>query len=347
MVRSILLTRHTVRGIPNLVTLADGSEVPTQNFSLKPLPFFASPSNTSSDGNINIFGWKLSKKLGKKLGNNYSKIKIRGNCAKDRTIDTAIGISIGAKVDFISVYNGKNDPLIDPISYYNYTLPASANEEHIYRYNKIHPTIKKVSKALTESFGVPLPKESVIELTSYSGLLAIENILSQEPTFSKFSNIDLNINKKNSYIIPQGIVAKQYIYNIPLYCQQSSSNMLQYILNLFNFYKNNKCKENDIDIIVEDDTYISALAALLGLNFTIETLPQNYINANSGLLFILDDNNNVTIECLGLNIHQEFVKSNVLKKISIEKFNKFVTSKINPTYVNLTDINDVINYRTT
>ena len=49
--------------------------------------------------------------------------------------------------------------------------------------------------------------------------------------------------------------------------------MDQYILNLFNGYKNNKCKDNEIDIIVENDTYISALAALLGLNFTVETLP--------------------------------------------------------------------------
>jgi hypothetical protein len=32
--------------------------------------------NTSKKGNINIFGWKLSKKLGKLLKDKYSKIKI-------------------------------------------------------------------------------------------------------------------------------------------------------------------------------------------------------------------------------------------------------------------------------
>jgi len=347
MVRSILLTRHTVRGIPNLVKLADGTTVPTQNFSLKPLPFFASPSNTSSNGNINMFGWNLSKKLGKNLKEKYSKIKIRGNSETDRTIDTAIGISIGANVKFISVYNGNVDPLIDPAAYYNYTLPQSENQKQIDRYNSVKPIIQKVSKALTETFGVPLPTESNIQLTSYSGLLAIENILSQEPTFSKFSNIDLNISTKNSFIIPQGIVARQYIYNTKLRCQQLTSNILQYILNIFNFTKKNKNKENEIDIIVENDDYISALASLLGLNFTIETLPQNYINANSGLLFTLDDNNNVSIQCLGLNINQEYVKSIVLPKTSLHKFNTFITSKINQTYVNLTDINNVINYRTT
>jgi hypothetical protein len=347
MVRSVLLTRNTVRGISNLVTLADGTEVPTQNFSLKPLPFFASPSNTSSSGNINSFGAKLSKKLGKKLTNKYSKFNIRGDCSTNRTIDTAIDISIGANVEFISVYNGKNDPLIDPVAYYNYTLPESANKEHIDRYNSIKPTIKKISNALTETFGVPLPKESNIQLTSFSGLLDIESTLAEEPTFSKISNIDLNISKKNSFIIPQGTVSKQYVYNIPLYCQQVSSNMLQYILNLFNFTKNNKNKENEIDIIVQSDDYISATASLLGLNFTIETLPENYLNANSGLLFVLDDNNNVSIQRLGLNIHQEYVKSDVLQKTSLHKFNTFVTSKINPKYVNLTDINNVINYKTT
>lgn len=347
MVRSILITRHTVRAIPNLVTLADGSQVEIQNYSLKPLPFLASPSNTSSDGNINIFGWELSKKLGKKLKHKYSKIKIRGNVSTDRTIDTAIGISIGANLDFISVFNGTNDPLINPTGYYGYTLPESANEEQIIRYNKVYPTIKKVSRALTETFGVPLPKESNIQLTSFSGLLSIENILAQEPTFSKLSNIDLNINKKNSFIIPQGIVCKQYIYNIPLYCQQMCSNMLQYILNIFNLTKNNKNKENIIDIIVENDSYISSTASLLGLNFKIETLPENYVNANSGLLFTLDDDNNVSIKCLGLNIYGEFVKSDVLQKISLHKFNSFLTSKINPTYVNLTEIDNVFNYRTT
>jgi hypothetical protein len=349
MVRSILLTRHTVRGVPNLVTLADGSQVPIQNYSLKPLPFFASPSNTSLDGNINGFGWELSKKLGKILKRKYSKIKIRGNVSTDRTIDTAIGISIGANVDFISVFNGENDPLINPVGYYDYTLPESANKEQIKRYNKIYPTIKEVSRALTETFGVPLPKKSNIQLTTFSGLLAIETFLAQEPTFSKLSNINLNINKKNSFIIPQGIVCKQYIYNIPLYCQQMCSNILQYILNIFDFTKNNKNnknKENEIDIIVENDAYISTTAALLGLNFKIETLPENYVNANSGLLFTLDDNNNVSIECLGLNVYGEFVKSDVLRKISLDKFNSFLISKINPTYVNLTEIDNVFNYRT-
>jgi hypothetical protein len=347
MVRSILLTRAGVRAIPSLVTLTDGTIVPLQNFSLKPLPFFASPSNSTLNGNINKQGWKVSQNLGELLAKKYSNIKIRGNVSTGSTIDSAIAISKGAKVEFISIYNGTSDPLLNPITYYGYTLPESANQEQLKRYKEIFPKIAKISKAITETFGVPLPTTSNIGLTVPEGLLLIVNAMSQEPTFSKISKIDLNINKKNSFIIPQGSVVKNYVYDIKLYNEQLSSNICQYILNSFNFIKNNTHKENDIEVFVVTDSLISTTAAFLGLNFTTPTLPENYVNANSGLLITIDDNNNVFIEFLGLTTNEKFVKTPVLKKTPLNEFNNFVTSKINPTYVNLTEIENVINYRTT
>ena len=119
--------------------------------------------------------------------------------------------------------------------------------------------------------------------------------------------------------------------------------MSQYILNTFNSSSNNI--ENDLDIIVYDDDYITALASLLNLKFTIDTLPTQYVNAHSGLLFILDKGY-VKIQCLGLTIKKKYVISNVLKKISLKKFTKFVKTKINNTYVNLTEIDNTITYRT-
>ena len=74
-------------------------------------------------------------------------------------------------------------------------------------------------------------------------------------------------------------------------------------------------------------------------------MPKQYINAHSGLLFILDSGY-VYIKCLGLTINNKYVIISVLKKISLKKFNEFVLLKINPEYVNLTEINNVINYRT-
>lgn len=338
MPTTLLFVRHSVRNIQDFVELADGNVVTLQSFSKQQLPLYSSPVNINVDGNISGIGWKFSKKLGKLLRKKYKNIHIRASVSTNRAIDTGIAISQGAKIPSITIFNGPIDPLFFPRDFYNYKLPSDALKERQERYDSRLEDIQNVSKTITETFGVKLPKETKITLDKITGLLSIEDKFSNETAFSVLSDIDLEISHKNRKIITQGLAIRQYIDNIPLFVQQQSTNMLKYIIDTL-------IKNDDmLTILVGNDNPISSLATLLDYKFETDGWSAQYISANSGFLFTLD-NDQVKVEFLGLNSKKEFCITPVAKSISLKKFKKFIESKINPLYLNLSDINNVKEFR--
>jgi len=94
-----------------------------------------------------------------------------------------------------------------------------------------------------------------------------------------------------------------------------------------------------------NDSYIYSLINLLEITYRIdEVLPKNYANVNSGLLFSIDDKQIVTISYFGLNYEGKYVN------VCVERFKKkdfvnWIESKIDKKYVNLTQINNTVNYK--
>src|SRR5438477_12758499 len=108
MTTAVLISRHSVRGIPDKVKLANESVIKLQDLSVKPLPLYSSPVNTEENGTLAGTGWQLSEKFGKFLRKKFkSDINIRGSVETDRTINTAIATARGAGVKFVDIYNGK------------------------------------------------------------------------------------------------------------------------------------------------------------------------------------------------------------------------------------------------
>jgi hypothetical protein len=331
---TVLFLRHSVRNVPDTVTLANGETVPLQNFSCQKLPLYAEPVNNKEDGGLSGVGWNLSHKLGQYIKKRYKNISIRGNVGTGRTIDTAIAIARGADVENITVYNGAIDPLIDLIKFYHYTLPPSSLEERKDRYERVLPLVLNTKEVVEKTFHRPLPLQTGFNEIGYTGLLQIENVLSQEPTFSALSSIDLEIKVKDRKPICRGIVLRQYVDNIPLYTQQLSSNMAEFIVNFLNK------KDKKTQVIIVNDNYISSLAALLSFKFKGRELPTQFVNANSGLIFSLS-NDTVTVDFLSLDFSSHFSVSPVVGNQSLSSFTTYVKERINYNYVDLSPINNV------
>lgn len=338
----VLFLRHSVRGIPDEIELADGSIVKMQSFSKQPLPLYASSVNTTEDGNLSGTGWKLSERLGKLLRSKYGNIiNIRANVGTNRTIDTAIAIARGANIPNISIYDGPTDPLFFPTKYYGYKLPSDALTKMENRYNKNLKHVKNISSAITETFGVPLPEPEDTKITpdKITGLLNIIAKFSQQPNFSLFSGIDLGLRDDTRKIISHGAVLHQGIMNIPIYNQQQCSNMAQYILDTL---VNN---DNQTTVLVGNDETISSLASLLDYRFRISGWPTQFVMANAGFIFTLDENEMVNVEFLGLNPQGRFRINTVTDHTTIDDFKQLVETKINKDYLNLSEINGVNEYR--
>jgi len=334
MSTSVLFTRHGVRNVPDKVPLADGTLVPFQSFSIQKLPLYASPTNNEVDGNLCGVGWDFSEKLGKFLRKKYKNIEIRASVSTNRTIDTGIALARSAGIEEIIVYNGPIDPLFFPREFYGYKLPPGSLAARQGRYDQSLNDVKKISEAITKAFGVPLPIETTITLDATPGLLGIEERFSQEPTFSSLCGIDLGITKHNAKKITQGITIRQFVDNIPPFIQQQSSNMAQYILNTL------LKKEDKLTVLVGNDSPISSLAALLEYEFQIPGLAVQYVNANSGLLFTLEKDH-VRVEFLGIDLDGKFQTTRVARPIRLSEFQSFIEGKINPEFLNLSDINNV------
>ena len=338
MATSVLFLRHSVRGIPDEIELADGSIVKIQTFSKQTLPLYASPANTTLDGNISGTGWQLSEKLGKLLRTKYNNISIRANVSTDRTVDTAIAIARGANIPYISIYDGPIDPLFFPSDYYNYKLPPTALTEMQARYDNNMNHVNHVSSAITETFGIPLPQDTKITLNNISGLLNIIAKFSQQPNFSVLSNINLGLTKTAMKSISHGAVLHQFINNIPIYTQQQCSNMAQFILNTL--MKN----DNNTTILIGNDDTISSLASLLDYKFRVPGWPTQFVTANGGFIFTLE-NNIVTVEFIGLNPHGKYKITKVANPVNINEFKVLIENKINGDYLNLSEIDRVTDCR--
>ncbi len=338
MPTAVLFVRHSVRNVPDKVELANGTITDLQAFSLQSLPLYASPTNSLIDGGLSGVGWELSAKLGKLLRKKYKHISIRASVSTNRTIDTGIAIARAANVPFIDIYNGSVDPLFFPQEVYHYELPPESLIEKQQRYTQKLTEINRVSEAVTKVFGVELPTETKITLNKITGLLGILDKFSQEPTFSMYSQIDLGINAKNRQLITQGITIRQFIDNIPVAIQQNASNLAQYILDTL------LKKEEKLTVLVGNDNPISSLCALLEYQFQIDGLAEQYVNANSGLLFILEENH-IRVNFLGLDVHGHYDSNEISKPIKVKKFTELIEQRVNPLYVNLSDIDNVKNWR--
>ena len=349
MPTSVLFTRHSVRGVPDLVELADGKIVKIQQFSRKPLPLYAAPVHTTSNGDISGVGWDLSKELGKLLVGDskckessvqlklpaWKRINLRADVGTLRATNTGVGVARGLGLRDIAIYSGNVDPLFDPRAFNHFELPPSNLATRIKRFEETSEEIDRTKRALEETFKAPLPSETKILPESVTGLLEIEDKLSQEPPFSRLSEIDLGIRSRNGFRIMRGIVIRQFIDNIPIFVQQTSSTMAVHILQLL------EARDNHLNVLVSSDNPISSLAALLDLFFKTSDQPTQFVNANSGLLFTLDDCDRVKIEWLGLTQEGRFELNHVLGPISLQSFRRLVKSKVNPEYVKLADLDKV------
>jgi hypothetical protein len=99
-------------------------------------------------------------------------------------------------------------------------------------------------------------------------------------------------------------------------------------------------KEEKTEIIIVNDNYISSLAALLSYKFKGEGLPTQFVNANSGFIFRQKEDI-VTVDFLSLDIQGKFSISKVVGKQSLSSFSSYVKEKINYTYVNFSEINNI------
>lgn len=341
MRQSILLTRHGVRNVQDTVVLADGSSVKMQTFSKKQLPLFASPINNSTDGNLSFEGHLMSYNLGSYLKKRFKNIKIRTEPNLNRVIDTSISIAKGANVSNIDIPIGSFDSLTNPQMYYNYPLPSYALDDIIAIYDKNLDEINRISEIITKNLGVKLPTQTTIVIkdgnnVTITGLLEIEFLLAQEPAFLIFSDLDLDL--ENTKSMMQSAVITQNVKYIPISTQQISSNMAQYIIDKFTTPKDN------LEVIVVSDWQIISLSTLMGFDFRLsDDYPDNFVTANTGILFEIE-NGIVSISSLGYSLEKVIIHTE-LYELPLENFLKIIKPRINSSYVNLSNIDKVTNYR--
>ena len=322
----ILFLRHSVRQIPSLVTLANGSVVQLQSFSKEQLPLYSYPPNTQDNGNLSGTGWQLSTKLGKYIFDNFlldsNKIKstyVRSSSETDRTVNTGIAItrSINNEISKNQKINesksitdnsmtetnkirNKNDKLIS----ISFSVEKDFNgklSDPLF-FPQLFYGYKLPDSALTEKearFKIIEPKinkvaEAIAETFGVKlpeeTKITLNNItgrLAIENVFSQEPNFSLYSG------IDLGITEK----NRKRICEgivlrQFVDNIpiaaQQNSSNMAQYLVNTLSQKNGrVTILISNDNPITSLAALLGYKFKTPGWPTQFVNANAGFLFTL------------------------------------------------------------
>src|SRR5579862_9448139 len=264
----VFLVRHGIRAFPEPAP-------PTPPVSNSPDCLLL----LASEENLNYFGHKYSRRLGKFIRKNYGKPDfIYGDATMNRTIDTSINLAIGAKKN--KIHLSRQNP--DPFFQYPKTITPSTIKAANKILNKSEPLIQEIKKAceklqpclhLTDSSAVDPVTDNV------TGLAIQEYVLGSIMFFSAPSKIPNPLLEKQ-HLIGQ---IETIVWRIRGPTIETIKAPAEVLLNGISKF----IQKNDLSVLVGHEHNIIQISQLLEKEYKLPGYPNLFVQANSGFIFTL------------------------------------------------------------